>query len=844
MAYILNKSNGAQLTILNDGVTDNLLTSLTLVGKNVSNFGEAQNQNFIRMLENFANSSAVGGQPRSPITGQIWFDTNALVNRPLVFDGASWRPIAISIYDTTTTNSIINSASNPNYPFSATKPGDFWVDSANKQLYIVTNTLSEVTLIGPEQVAGFGATRMISTKMFDINGIGYPVIQTVLNGEVISIHSTATFDTTTTNQVSGFPKVYRGLTFKNYNTSTRYSTSTNDTVIYGLHDQLDTSYPRKNQNEHIQGSWYIDTGSQLNFGTSSESNIAWNNGLFLSSTGTFKISANGNILIFDGYALTATSTLTNLGSVTSPFQYVYASNITGTTISALNMYQNGYRVLTAENLATAGVVNVQGTPNNVVAITSSGVVTLSLPNVVNIPTINVTTITATNVIGNNITDSGARVITTATLPFSISTVSGVSNQITVNITDRTATIGLATNLVITNVTATNIYGSNIYQNGARVITTATLPLFSVVGIQGTSNQITATNVNGVVTIALTDTVGINRLTANSATIGNFVATTSTISALQVSSAVATSISSTNANISSQFTASSANITNLSVGNNATIANNLTSTNIYASSSMIGYNVRGTFGDFSNQLNATNASINTLTVTVLKDSLGTSISKIDKDGTMAANSDLNLATQKAIVSYVQSVISSIIIPDPVPSGTIFDSAASSPPSGYLVCDGSSKSTATYSTLFAVIGYTYGGSGSTFKLPDLRNSSASGGNSNGYWKLLSDFNGGTYLVQYGITPGVLSQGPLTITFPEPFLDTSYDLQLTAVIPSQGNYDNYPQEISGTRTTSSVQIFVHDGASNITGIRWRAEGPANASSSTQSVPKNVPLLPIIKI
>lgn len=42
----------------------------------------------------------------------------------------------------------------------------------------------------------------------------------------------------------------------------------------------------------------------------------------------------------------------------------------------------------------------------------------------------------------------------------------------------------------------------------------------------------------------------------------------------------------------------------------------------------------------------------------------------------------------------------------------------PNSSWLVCNGQSLSTSTYSALHAVIGYTYGGSGSSFNLPDLR------------------------------------------------------------------------------------------------------------------------------
>jgi microcystin-dependent protein len=40
---------------------------------------------------------------------------------------------------------------------------------------------------------------------------------------------------------------------------------------------------------------------------------------------------------------------------------------------------------------------------------------------------------------------------------------------------------------------------------------------------------------------------------------------------------------------------------------------------------------------------------------------------------------------------------------------------------LFCDGSSISTTTYATLFAVIGYMYGGSGGNFSLPNFHNGS---------------------------------------------------------------------------------------------------------------------------
>jgi microcystin-dependent protein len=57
---------------------------------------------------------------------------------------------------------------------------------------------------------------------------------------------------------------------------------------------------------------------------------------------------------------------------------------------------------------------------------------------------------------------------------------------------------------------------------------------------------------------------------------------------------------------------------------------------------------------------------------------------------------------------------------VPSGSITQFAASSAPTGWLICDGSNVSRTTYAALFAVIGTTYGsGDGSTtFGIPNLK------------------------------------------------------------------------------------------------------------------------------
>lgn len=55
---------------------------------------------------------------------------------------------------------------------------------------------------------------------------------------------------------------------------------------------------------------------------------------------------------------------------------------------------------------------------------------------------------------------------------------------------------------------------------------------------------------------------------------------------------------------------------------------------------------------------------------------------------------------------------------LPSGCMMPYAGASAPTGFLLCQGQSLDAATYETLFAAIGYTYGGAGANFNVPDCR------------------------------------------------------------------------------------------------------------------------------
>ena len=75
MSYTISNPDGSTLVILGDRKIDQSTTSLTLVGKNYAGYGEYLNDNFVKLLASHASSSS--NPPRSPMKGQLWYDTTA-----------------------------------------------------------------------------------------------------------------------------------------------------------------------------------------------------------------------------------------------------------------------------------------------------------------------------------------------------------------------------------------------------------------------------------------------------------------------------------------------------------------------------------------------------------------------------------------------------------------------------------------------------------------------------------------------------------------------------------------------------------------------------------------------
>jgi hypothetical protein len=192
MAYIINKFSGAELLVLDDGTVDTT-TSLKLVGRNYVGYGEIQNENFVYLLENFADENP----PKSPIVGQTWFDTD--VNRLNVWNGSVWSAVGTSIISETA----------PLDPVD----GTLWLRSTDNSLQVWLGT--SWSLIGPESVPGYGKTKAESTTLLDGNSNIKPVIKITVNGFVIAICSEESFDINSSTAVVGFNSLVAGINLAN-----------------------------------------------------------------------------------------------------------------------------------------------------------------------------------------------------------------------------------------------------------------------------------------------------------------------------------------------------------------------------------------------------------------------------------------------------------------------------------------------------------------------------------------------------------------------------------------------------------------------------------------------------
>lgn len=363
MAYIINRTNGTQLTVVEDGTIDQT-TDLKLVGKNYAGYGEIENENLVSLLENFSSSQS----PARPISGQIWFDSS---NSKLKFyDGTKFRTTGGAEVSTT-------------QPVGLTE-GDFWWDNTNNQLYANSGDGGFV-LIGP-QSQGDTITQMVTTEVRDTLGNVRTIIRAVVNDETIFTISSAQFTIDSSdaeNAITGFDVVRQGLTLRNTTDSANgitssdhryWGTATNALKLGGV-DAANFIQSTPGEDAVFNTiARFTDAG--LTVGTSNDLLIAIQNdneGIIKNQVGNeiiFSVTDNSSEIDVAQVMETGINPLTtvsfDLGSSSFKWRTIYANSLNGLATSSSALRLSGSDLLPSTS-ATNNTVAVRDASANITA---------------------------------------------------------------------------------------------------------------------------------------------------------------------------------------------------------------------------------------------------------------------------------------------------------------------------------------------------------------------------------------------------------------------------------------------------------------------------------------------
>ena len=158
-------------------VADNTLnseTTLNFPGRGTTAYGQAVNENFLHLLENFANTTA----PVRPVEGQLWYDSTSGVDQLKVYDGTNWVASG-GLKKASAAPAVANSSA-----------GDLWVNTESQQLYLFTG--SAWVLVGPDFSDGLltGAT---AQAIVGVDDITYNVLAIKVEDQPVIIISSQSF---------------------------------------------------------------------------------------------------------------------------------------------------------------------------------------------------------------------------------------------------------------------------------------------------------------------------------------------------------------------------------------------------------------------------------------------------------------------------------------------------------------------------------------------------------------------------------------------------------------------------------------------------------------------------
>lgn len=199
--YEIRKTNGE---VLVSDLADNTTTlqgGITLIGRNRSDYGDAFNENLVRLLENFNNSSP----PADGLIGQLWFDSTS---QTLKVKFQDVNPLSDNLVDWKPVSGATISVTEPSNPVA----GDLWYDTTPgiNQLKVYDGTVFQA--IGPEIVGSSGVTGLVVSTVTDTSAVTHDVIKLVVNSVDVLVISRDEF---TPTDLTGFGStIISGINFR------------------------------------------------------------------------------------------------------------------------------------------------------------------------------------------------------------------------------------------------------------------------------------------------------------------------------------------------------------------------------------------------------------------------------------------------------------------------------------------------------------------------------------------------------------------------------------------------------------------------------------------------------
>lgn len=339
MAYTVNKTDTSS-TPNSYTVQDSVLntqTDLSLVGKGYAGYGEVIAENFLHLLENFADQT----EPSKPITGQLWYDKTD--ERLKVYTGSTFSPTGGARYQ----------ADAP----SGQVQGDLWIDSDTGQLYFYNG--SSNVLVGPP--SSTGTTNGLTFETIQDSTDANQNITNVYNdGNRIAIISEDSF--TPKVSISGFASITAGINLSTAISGNKFTGTATDA------DQLGgvaaANYLRSNANDTTTGTIGIVNDSGLTVGADSDLTLTVDSsGGVISNTVpntdiSFKVNDGGTtttVMTIDGDV-----SRVGIGTVT-PTTKLQVSGTTTSTAFAGPLTGNVTGNVTSTGTSTFATLNMTGT---------------------------------------------------------------------------------------------------------------------------------------------------------------------------------------------------------------------------------------------------------------------------------------------------------------------------------------------------------------------------------------------------------------------------------------------------------------------------------------------------